>query len=183
MSINLEDHIGLAYDVALKWHIPEYKFPAQDRISVALYALTKASTKFDPTTGNQFSSYATVVIKNHLSRYYYQHCRPGIRIPPKRKNHNILDMPTVYHDDDIKAVYFDPRLKKMENEDEIRGVLSRCTPLEKTILDKILQGKSRKEIAKELKFTRQHISGQYVNIIKREKERLNENAKNSKKVA
>ena len=181
MTINPEDHLNLAYKIATRWNMPQYKFPVEERISVALLALVEASKGFDPSKGYRFSTYAHTTIRNHLHKYGNEHCRPGIRIPRSNKTDRFI--PKAEHLDtqdrnDLICTKSKNPLLSTQNKELINDILGRCSPQQKIILKEILKGIPQKQIAADLKCSNQHISHQYQKILKRER-KLNEDAKNS----
>ena len=179
--INPEDHLNIAYKLAHEWNTPEYFFPKEERISVALLGLTVAAKGFDESKGYKFSTYAHTTIRNHLAKFAFEECRPAIRIPRSNRKDRVLPKVEESLLDMISKEQ--NSLVAVENKEFVNGILSRCTPQQKFILNEILKGKLQYEVAKTLKCSNQHVSEQYNRILRRERKRLNENSKNPKTVA
>lgn len=183
MTINPEDHMPLAQDLASKFDIFPSTFPMEERLSVAYLALMQAVDKFDESKGYRFATYAHPVIVRNLRRYAHEHCRKGMRVPQWSLKGSTQNIPTV---ENIASFGENaPTIPKeceppneAENKELLEEILSRCSEREKFILKQILAGQKQKDIAASIGCSKQRVSQYYQRILSRER-KLNEDAKNS----
>ena len=99
--LNIEDHLGLAFDYVLKYCKVKGSVKDSEEYSDALLGLTQALDTFKHSKGTQFSTYATACIRNAV----WQGLRERGRFPEVRGDEiEILDEDTARLFEDNEAL-------------------------------------------------------------------------------
>lgn len=158
-------NMGIAYKIANTYRI-NYSKEYEDIKQVALLGLWKAVLTFKHT--HAFSTYAYPVISNEINSY----------LRKDKKEEKDISMETVVTDNITIADMLEEKencIKKIEDEEEIRELKERFLQIlntlkqrEKTICLLMLKGKTQREIAKQVNYSRANVQ----RIEKKIKEKL-----------
>ena len=155
MKINPLDHIGLVKQITAKYHLSSGE-NFDDLFQEGYIGLHKASERFDPSLGYQFSVYAYPYIKGAITHYLRDRsnivrCR-GVRIPC-----DSLDK-ELYHGSYTALVDTLPSAEIKEDYSELYAAVDQLPKRQKAVMLLKLRGEDRAAISDKLNISKQTVS-------------------------
>lgn len=180
MKINVEEHLGLAYQLAMKMQRKYRQYEVDDLFQIACVELVKCGKTFDEKYGCKFITYAGKSMEMSIHRYATRD-RRYVKKTGEFLGYTVASLNSKVYDKDGSESELQNTLQDkfdLENEFinnyDLQNALNKLTEREKKFITLyFFQSKSQTEIAKEIGISQVQVCRNIKNILNKLKKELN----------